>query len=35
MLLADMGAAVILVERTASKSAHMLDLGKYAIVIRG
>jgi crotonobetainyl-CoA:carnitine CoA-transferase CaiB-like acyl-CoA transferase len=35
MLLADMGAEVILVERTGTKGADLLDLGKHAIVNRG
>lgn len=35
MLLADMGAEVILVERTGGKDGDMLDLGKNAIVNRG
>lgn len=35
MLLADMGAEVILVERSGSKAGDMLDLGKHAIVNRG
>lgn len=35
MLLADMGAEVILVERTGGKGDAMLDLGKNAIVNRG
>jgi crotonobetainyl-CoA:carnitine CoA-transferase CaiB-like acyl-CoA transferase len=35
MLLADMGAEVILVERAGSKGADMLDLGKHSIVNRG
>jgi alpha-methylacyl-CoA racemase len=35
MLLADMGAEVILVERAGSKGPDMLDLGKHAIVNRG
>lgn len=35
MLLADMGAEVILVERTSAKAGDPLDLGKHAIVNRG
>ena len=35
MLLADMGAEVILVERAGSKGADLLDLGQHAIVNRG
>ncbi|PPK37527.1 CoA transferase [Pseudomonas laurylsulfatiphila] len=35
MLLADMGAEVILVERAAGKGADMLNLGKHSIVNRG
>lgn len=35
MLLADMGAEVILVERSGAKGGDMLDLGKHAIVNRG
>jgi alpha-methylacyl-CoA racemase len=35
MLLADMGAEVILVERAGTQGADMLDLGKHAIVNRG
>ncbi|MFZ6048098.1 CaiB/BaiF CoA transferase family protein [Pseudomonas sp. CR3202] len=35
MLLADMGAEVILVERSGGKDGDMLDLGKYSIVNRG
>lgn len=35
MLLADMGAEVILVERAGTKAGDMLDLGKHAIVNRG
>ena len=35
MLLADMGADVILVERAGAKGGDLLDLGKSAIVNRG
>jgi alpha-methylacyl-CoA racemase len=35
MLLADMGAEIILVERASAKAGDPLDLGKYAIVNRG